>query len=362
MPERRVYLRPIGISPRRGLSAPEDVSGMMPLAGSAHLEFAAFEVIERLGKDVRRRVASIGEIYEKDWGREALQIYEADAGFWLPRPRIAGLALDRPLVMGIVNVTPDSFSDGGQHATTGAAIDHGLRLAEEGADILDVGGESTRPGSDPVPLDVELGRVLPVIEALKEKTRAAVSIDTRKAEVMRRAVAAGADIINDVSALSFDPEALAVASGSGLPVVLMHALGDPKTMQIDPRYDDVLLDVFDYLKERIAACEAAGIPRSRLVADPGIGFGKTIAHNLELLHGLSLLHGLGVPVMAGASRKRFIGTLTGVDDASKRVPGSLAAALAAVAQGAQVVRVHDCAETVAALKVWQAVAVAGQAQ
>jgi dihydropteroate synthase len=362
MPVSRIYIRPIGIASRRALSAPEEVSGMMPLAGSAHLEFAAFEVIERTSKDIRRRVTSIGEVYERDWGREALQIFEADAGFWLPRPRIAGLSLDRPLVMGIVNVTPDSFSDGGRHATATAAIAHGIRLAEEGADILDIGGESTRPGSDPVPLQTELDRVLPVIAALKERTAARISIDTRKAEVMRRAADAGADIINDVSALTFDPAAIDAAAATGLPVVLMHALGDPKTMQDDPRYEDVLLDVFDYLGERIAACEAGGIPRARLIADPGIGFGKTIAHNLELLHGLSLFHGLGVPVMVGASRKRFIGRLTGVDVASERVPGSVAAALAAVAQGAQLVRVHDCAETIAALKVWQAIAATGDAQ
>ncbi|KAB2849057.1 MAG: dihydropteroate synthase [Hyphomicrobiaceae bacterium] len=352
---RSVYIRPIGISARRALSAPEEVTGMMPLAGSALLEFAAFEVIERQGRSVSRRVASIGEVYEKDWGREALQIYEADAGFWLPRPRIAGLPIDRPLVMGIVNVTPDSFSDGGRHARPEAAIAHGVQLAAEGADILDIGGESTRPGSDPVPLKTELDRVLPVIAGLKERTRARISIDTRKAEVMRRAAQAGADIINDVSALTFDSESLAAAAGTGLPVVLMHALGDPKTMQVDPRYDDVLLDVFDYLQVRIAACEAAGIPRSRLIADPGIGFGKTVAHNLELLHGLSLFHGLGVPLMVGASRKRFIGGLTGVAKPDERVNGSIAAALAAVAQGAQLVRVHDCAATVAALKVWAAI-------
>jgi dihydropteroate synthase len=357
----QIYLRPIGISPRRGLAIVEEVSGMMPLAGSAHLEFAAFEVIERRGKETRRRVASIGEIYEKDWGREALHIYEADAGFWLPRPRVAGLPLDRPLVMGVLNVTPDSFSDGGLHATTDAATAHGVRLAEAGADIIDVGGESTRPGSDPVPLRAELDRVLPVIAALKERTRARISVDTRKAEVMRRAAEAGADLINDVSALTFDKENLAAAASVGLPVVLMHALGDPKTMQDDPRYDDVLLDVFDYLKGRISACEAGGIPKSRLIADPGIGFGKTVTHNLELLHGLSLFHGLGVPLLVGASRKRFIGSLTGVAKADEREPGSIAAALAAVAQGAHIVRVHDCAATVAALKVWRAIGAADAA-
>ena len=271
------------------------------------------------------------------------------------RRRIAGLSLDEPRIMGIVNVTPDSFSDGGVSATTKAGIAHALQLAEDGADILDIGGESTRPGSDPVSLEEELSRVIPVIEALAGRIDARISIDTRKAAVMRAAADAGADIINDVSALSYDRDAVETVAELELPVILMHALGDPKTMQDDPPYDNVLLDVFDYLEARVAVCREAGIPPSRIIADPGIGFGKTLAHNVELLRGLSLFHGLGVGLLVGASRKRFIGTLSGVDPASARVHGSVAAALAAVGQGAQIVRVHDVKATRDALKVWQAV-------
>jgi dihydropteroate synthase len=271
-----------------------------------------------------------------------------------PRSRLCGLSLDRPRIMGIVNVTPDSFSDGGRHAGTQAAIAHGLAMAAAGADIIDVGGESTRPGSEPVALAEELARVMPVIDGLRAASDVRISIDTRKAEVMRRAALAGADILNDVSALTYDPEAMAAAAESGLPVVLMHAQGDPKTMQDEPHYDDVLLDVFDYLERRVAACEAAGIPRMRLIVDPGIGFGKTLAHNLALLSGLALLHGLGTPVLLGVSRKRFIGSLSGVAEAERRVAGSLGGALAGVAQGAHIVRVHDVAATREALTVWEA--------
>jgi dihydropteroate synthase len=271
------------------------------------------------------------------------------------RPDYAGLSMDRPRIMGIVNVTPDSFSDGGSFANVQAAVDHGMRLVEEGADILDIGGESTRPGSDAVALDEELRRVLPVLEGLRARTQAKISVDTRKAEVMRRAAAAGADILNDVSALTHDPHALAAASESGKPIMLMHAQGDPKTMNDNPQYRDVVLDVFDFLAERIKACEAAGIPRDKIVVDPGIGFGKHLHHNVAVLQAMSLYHGLGVPVLLGASRKKLIGQLCNVNDAKKRVPGSIAAALSSVAQGVQIIRVHDVADTVQAVRVWQAV-------
>ena len=271
-----------------------------------------------------------------------------------PRPRLAGLSLDRPRIMGIVNVTPDSFSDGGQHMKSRAAIEHALRLAEDGADILDIGGESTRPGSDAVALEEELARVIPVIEGLRGKTDRLISIDTRKAEVMRQAAAAGADILNDVSALTHDPEALRVASETGLPVMLMHAQGDPKTMNEDPRYKDVVLDVFDFLEQRIRACEAAGIPKAKIVADPGIGFGKHLHHNVAVMAGLPLYHGLGVPVLLGASRKKMIGQLCNADDPKDRLPGSLACAIAGVQAGVQIFRVHDVKETRQALEVWRA--------
>jgi dihydropteroate synthase len=229
-----------------------------------------------------------------------------------------------------------------------------LELEAEGADILDIGGESTRPGAQPVEVEEEWGRVGPVIEALAGPVRARLSIDTRKPEIMRRAARAGVHLINDVSALSHDPGSLQAAAESGLPVVLMHAQGDPRTMQDKPTYADVALDVCDYLAARIAACEAAGIPRSRLIVDPGIGFGKTLAHNLALLSSLSLLHGLGCAVLLGASRKSFIGRLTGAADPDDRLPGSIAAALMGAAQGVQILRVHDVAATRQALALWEA--------
>jgi dihydropteroate synthase len=239
-------------------------------------------------------------------------------------------------------------------ATTAAVVAQAQAFVAAGADILDIGGESTRPGAEPITTDEELRRVIPAIEAVREATDVLISVDTRRAEVMRRAVTAGADIINDVSALSFDPEALMAAGEFNKPVILMHAQGDPRTMQDDPAYGDVLLDVFDYLEARIEAAASAGLAREKLIVDPGIGFGKTLAHNLALMSGLATLHGLGVPLMVGASRKRFIGTLTRVDNAADRVHGSVGAALAAVAQGAQIIRVHDVAATAQALATFQA--------
>lgn len=264
------------------------------------------------------------------------------------------LRLDRPQVLGIVNVTPDSFSDGGHHADVDAAVAHGLRLAAEGADVLDVGGESTRPGATPVPLEEELARVVPVIERLARETSLPISVDTCKPEVMRAAVAAGAGMINDVRALRADG-ALEAAAAAGVPVVLMHMLGEPGTMQQAPEYDDVVADVHRFLAERIFAAEMAGIPKKRLVVDPGFGFGKTAAHNLLLLRQLSKLADLGVPVLAGLSRKRTLGELTG-RDVHERVHASVAAAVLAAEYGARLIRVHDVAATVDALKVWQAVA------
>ncbi|HET6396763.1 MAG TPA: dihydropteroate synthase [Pseudoxanthomonas sp.] len=265
------------------------------------------------------------------------------------------LVLDRTRVMGIVNVTPDSFSDGGRHATTDAAVAHGLKLAEEGADILDVGGESTRPGADEVPLEEELRRVVPVVERLVRETSLPVSVDTCKPGVMRAAVEVGAGMINDVCALRREG-ALEAAAALGVPVVLMHMLGEPRTMQDAPRYDDVVGEVHRFLAERVFAAELAGIPKKRLLVDPGFGFGKTTAHNLALLAQLERFTELGVPVLAGLSRKRSIGELTGRQDPSARAAGSVAAHLVAAQRGARIVRVHDVAATVDALRVWEAVA------
>ena len=264
------------------------------------------------------------------------------------------LRLDRPRVMGIVNVTPDSFSDGGDHFDAAAAIAHGLKLAEEGADILDVGGESTRPGSESVGVEEEIRRVVPVIEGLVRGTALPVSIDTWRPEVMRAAVAAGAGMINDIRALRAEG-ALEAAAELGVPVVLMHMLGEPRSMQEAPDYEDVVADVHRFLAERIFAAEMAGIPRKRLVADPGFGFGKTTAHNITLLARIERFVELGVPVLAGLSRKRSIGEVTGRDDAKARVHGSVAAHMIAAQRGAMLLRVHDVAATVDALKVRAAV-------
>lgn len=274
-----------------------------------------------------------------------------------PRAALCGLALDRPRVMGVLNVTPDSFSDGGLFATPDSALVQARALAQAGADILDLGGESTRPGAQPLPIPDEIARLAPVLAGIRDAGLALpLSIDTRNADTARMALSAGAAMVNDVSALGHDPAMAGVAASARASVVLMHARGTPETMQDDPRYDDVLFDVFEALAAAVARAEAAGIPRARLVVDPGIGFGKTVAHNLALIRGLAAFHDLGCAVMLGASRKGFIGAVTGAPGGTARMPGSVAAALWGVACGVQVVRVHDVAETVQALTLWGALA------
>ncbi|HET6545580.1 MAG TPA: dihydropteroate synthase [Rhodanobacteraceae bacterium] len=264
------------------------------------------------------------------------------------------LVLDRPRICGIINVTPDSFSENGRFLDRDQAIAHGLKLVEEGADLLDIGGESTRPGAEPVPVEEEVARVVPVIEALAARTTLPLSVDTSKPEVMRAAVGAGAGMINDVYALRRDG-ALDTAAALGVPVCLMHMQGEPRTMQIDPHYDDVVAEVHRFLAERLFACQMAGIDRRRIVIDPGFGFGKNLDHNLALLRGLERFCELA-PLMVGLSRKAMIGTLTGRTAHADRAAGSAAAALIAVQRGALVVRVHDVAITRDALHVWAAVA------
>ncbi|MDT8856648.1 dihydropteroate synthase [Paracoccaceae bacterium Fryx2] len=271
-----------------------------------------------------------------------------------PRPALCGLPLDRPRLMGILNVTPDSFSDGGRFLDAAAALAQGRAMAGA-ADLLDIGGESTRPGAADVAVPDEIARTAPVIAALRDGGLGLpISVDTRKAAVAEAALAAGADMVNDVSALQYDAAMAPLAARSGVPICLMHAQGTPATMQHDPRYDDVLLDVYDALAALVARAEASGIARDAMVIDPGIGFGKTAAHNLALIRGLSLFHGLGLPLLVGASRKRFIGTIGGADQADRRMPGSIAVALACVAQGAQILRIHDVQDTRQALALWQA--------
>lgn len=260
--------------------------------------------------------------------------------------------LSRPLVMGIVNVTPDSFSDGGLHVQRDAALAHAHKLIAEGADILDIGGESTRPGAQPVSIQQELDRVMPVIEGLKG-VPVPVSIDTCKPEVMLAAIAAGAQMVNDINALQ-DPAAMNAVAAGRVSVCLMHKQGDPQTMQQQPQYQDVVTEVSAFLCERVAAAKAAGVGHDRIVIDPGFGFGKTLAHNLSLLQELKQLTELGVPILAGLSRKSMLGTLTG-RDAGQRLPASIAAGLIAVQRGANILRVHDVGATVDALKVLNAV-------
>ena len=259
------------------------------------------------------------------------------------------LDLGQPVVMGVLNVTPDSFSDGGRFRDVQAAVSHAERMAADGAAIIDVGGESTRPGSDPVGEDEELRRVLPVIERLAATLSIPVSVDTRKPGVMRRAIATGASLVNDVAALTA-PGAIEAVAGSEVAVCLVHMQGEPGSMQDAPTYVDVVGEVRVFLRSRVAACVAAGIPRSRIAVDPGFGFGKTLEHNLALLAGLPDLAADGLPVLAGLSRKRMIGVLTG-RDGSDRLAGSLAAAVVAVERGARIIRAHDVRETVDALRI-----------
>ena len=341
-----LYLRPVGLcwgeDARQALA-----SGSAGRLAGLDIAFTEIEVVERDADRDWRSLRLFADLAASSDPKIAATLARIAA----PRPDVAGLRMDRSLVMGIVNVTPDSFSDGGQHADAAVAVAHGLALAREGAAILDIGGESTRPYSEPVPLAEERRRAIPVIAALAAAGHC-VSVDSRKAAILAEAAANGAAILNDVSALTHDPASLDVAARSGLPIVLMHALSDPRTMQDDPRYRDVALDIYDYLEGRLAACEAHGIPRQRLIADPGIGFGKTHEHNMELMRRIALFHGLGVPLLVGASRKGFIGTLTDETEAGRRDAGSVGAALTAAIQGAQIIRVHDVRLTRHALNVW----------
>ncbi|MEO0666314.1 MAG: dihydropteroate synthase [Pseudomonadota bacterium] len=295
-----------------------------------------FTHVEMMSRDAASRVVPVSEV-----PADVLDRFKAEA---------------KPAdIMGILNVTPDSFSDGGRHDTVAAAVGHAQRMVVAGATIIDVGGESTRPGATPVPEAEEVRRTAPVIAALRDAgVSARISIDTRKATVAAAALDAGADIVNDVSGFTHDADLAPLCAARGVPVCVMHAQGDPQTMQENPFYENVLLDVYDFLHERIATLEAAGIPRSHITADPGIGFGKTLAHNLILLNRISLFHGLGVPILLGASRKRFIGTLGHAPQAADRAPGSVGVALAALAQGVQMLRVHDVAEHAQAIALWRA--------
>jgi len=350
-----LILRPIGLL--AGSTAREAIAAgrARQLAGGP-LAFTAAEIFLRQGDGVEIIGGAISAIEEwavAEGGATAAAVAAQMYALSLPRAPVAGLSMDRPRLMGVVNVTPDSFYDGGRLPTADAAVAHGRALRDAGADILDIGGESTRPGSDAVSEQQEMDRVLPVIEQLAADG-AVVSADTRRAAVMRAACAAGARIINDVSALT-EPGAVAVVAETGAAVVLMHMQGAPRTMQDDPVYDHAPYEVVRFLADRIASCEAAGIERGAIMVDPGIGFGKTVAHNLQIFAQLALLHATGCAVMVGASRKSFIGAVADCDDPDGRLPGSLAAATLAAGQGVQLHRVHDVAATRQALAVAHAV-------
>jgi dihydropteroate synthase len=272
-----------------------------------------------------------------------------------PRPAIAGCDMGGVTLMGILNVTPDSFSDGGRYLDPDAAVEQARRMAAAGAGIIDVGGESTRPGADTVPVEEEIRRVAGPISAIAAELELPVSIDTRKAPVAEAALNAGASLVNDVAGFTYDAALAPLCAARGVPVCVMHAQGDPQTMQIAPRYDDVRLDVYDFLSDRVEALVTAGIARDRILVDPGIGFGKTLDHNLALLRDIALFHGLGCPILLGASRKKFIGTISDAGTADTRMAGSVSVALHGASQGVQVIRVHDVTETRQALALWRAI-------
>jgi dihydropteroate synthase len=331
------YIRPLGFVLGHDARKMISQGAAGSLGGSKHIAFTHVEVFTRTGTN---GIYTYNDVS----GVEAVERIRA------VRPPLGGLDLSACRVMGIVNVTPDSFSDGGLHGEFETAIAHGRKLAVEGADILDIGGESTRPGSDTVLDNVEIARVIPVVEALAIDHL--VSIDTRKPGIMKAASDAGAALINDVSALRYSSDSLAVAAATGKPVILMHSQGEPRTMQLKPIYQSVVLDVYDHLLERVEACVAAGIDRSRICVDPGIGFGKSFEHNLALMQGLAVFLGLGVALLVGVSRKNMIGVLTGEKVPANRVSGSIGGAMQAALHGAHIVRVHDVAATVQAFRVF----------
>jgi dihydropteroate synthase len=358
-PEARIYLAPRDPCPRAGLDALIAGGRALPLAGGA-LAFSLCDVVVRAPERIQRAAATVAEI--RRWAARHGGIVQERVDTLLgklsgPRPESWGEPMLRPRLMGILNLTPDSFSDGGENLDPAAAIARGTQLAGAGADILDVGGESTRPGAEPVKPETEMARVLPVLQRLAEARSAfpklQISIDTRHASVMSAALATGVDIVNDVTALAGDPASPGVVASSTAAVVLMHMRGEPQTMNQAPAYEDVALDVFDELEDRVRACLDAGIAHHRIIVDPGIGFAKRGRHNLAILRSLALYHGLGCPVLLGVSRKGLGSESESRPAPKDRLPTSLAAALHALNQGVQILRVHDVAETRRVVDLWE---------
>jgi len=335
----KIYLRPLALLHGPDALAQISAGTAASLAGRHDIAFTQAEWIEREGKTITRRILPLDEA----------RSHPTFSAITNPRAKFGPLDLNNTHVMGVVNVTPDSFSDGGVHAQADVAIASARQMIEAGASLLDIGGESTRPGAVGVSITEEQARIMPVIKALAQNHL--VSVDTRKSSLMSEALGAGATFINDVSALQYDPASAALVAKAKAPVILMHAQGDPRTMQLKPQYDDVALDVYDQLEALVAKAQSAGIARSHIMIDPGIGFGKTFEQNLQLLQQLSLFHGLGVGLLVGLSRKGFIGAITGEKVAGKRLGGSIGGALVAALQGGQILRVHDVKETVTALQV-----------
>ncbi|NIY80246.1 dihydropteroate synthase [Celeribacter sp. HF31] len=319
---------------------PARPEGALTLAGG----WCWFTHVERLRRDAPPEILPVSALSD-----------EARTRLTAARAPMAGLALNTPSVMSILNVTPDSFSDGGKFDRPEAALAEVQQMIAAGVEIIDIGGESTRPGADYIAVDEEITRTAPVIAAIREISAVPISIDTRKAPVADAALKAGASLVNDVYAFTHDPDLARVSAEAGAPVCLMHAQGDPEGMQDDPQYDNVLLDVYDFLEERIKVAEAAGILRTQILVDPGIGFGKTIKHNLALLERISLFHALGCGILLGVSRKGFIGKIGKAPVAQDRAPGTLAVTMAALGQGVQIHRVHDFKEAKQALALWRAV-------
>ncbi len=346
---RDLYLNPVGLL--YGAAAREAIgSGSAGRLGGGDIGFSAVQILQGKPGAIERDLRSYRDLRSSN-EKAFVKVLRS-----IEQERCLAVKSEHagPLLMGVVNVTPDSFSDGGDFLDESVAVAHGNALASAGADILDIGGESTRPGAEPISMKEELARILPVVKGLRHIS-VPLSIDTRKPDVMRQAVKSGAQFLNDITALTHDGKSLMVARELNRPVILMHAQGDPRTMQDNPVYEDVLIEVYNWLGQRLDVAEKAGISRRNLLIDPGIGFGKNLEHNLILLANLAFFHGLGVPVVLGASRKRFIDTVADAPDAKQRIPGSLAAALAGAASGVQIIRVHDVAETRQAISVAEAI-------
>lgn len=347
MTKQKFYLQPLGL-----LRGCIDSSRYFKKLNAGNIHFSVLKVIEREGDQIKNELVPVSNIdnylaTKNNVVRASITAILKNLTTECPSITLEnGKTFDwnKPIIQGVLNVTPDSFSDGGSFDNYDAAIKQAQRMINDGADIIDIGGESTRPGAVSVSIEQELSRVIPVIEKLSSTTTS-ISIDSRNARVMSEAITAGAHIVNDVSALSHDPKSLELVQKTKIPVILMHAQGTPETMQENPSYNCAILDIYDYLEDRIAFCEDAGISRNQIIVDPGIGFGKTLIHNMEILANLSIFHGLGVPILVGASRKRFIGEISGEENPKERTPGSISAAISAIEQGVQIVRVHDVKET-----------------